>query len=319
MRYVKAVQISEFGGPEVLGLVELPDPEAADGHVVVDVVRAGINFADTHLRRDDYLAPAELPLIPGLEVSGRTADGRRVAAMLVSGGYAERVAVPEDALVPIPDAVSDDQAAAILLQGVTAWSFLRVSARLEAGESVVVQAAGGGTGTLAVQLAKRLGAGRVIALASTEEKRELALRLGADAAVDSRSEDLADAILAANDGEQVDVVLEMTGGEAFDACLSTVAPFGRLVTFGLASGEPNKVLNGRLMQTSRAVVGFWLVHLFRRPELLSEGIGELFAAVAADELEPVVGEVYPLSEAARAHEDLQARRTSGKLLLDPSR
>jgi NADPH2:quinone reductase len=316
---VRAVQLSEFGGPEVLELVDLPDPETVNGEVLVDVARAGINFADTHLRRDNYLAPAELPLIPGLEVSGLAADGRRVAAMLVSGGYAERVAVPAEALVPIPDEVSDDQAAAVLLQGVTAWSLLRISARLEPGESVVVQAAGGGTGTLAVQLAKRLGAGRVIALASTEEKRKLAVRLGADATVDSRAEDLADAILAANGGEQVDIVLEMSGGEAFDACLSTVAPFGRLVTFGLASSDPNKILNARLMQTSRAVVGFWLVHLFQRPDLLSEGIGELLSAVASGQLEPVVGEVYPLSDVARAHTDLQERRTKGKLLLDPSR
>ena len=316
---MRRVVYTRRGGLEAIGIVEEDDPVPGKGQIRIEVHRAGINFADTHLRRDNYLAPAELPLIPGLEVSGLAADGRRVAAMLVSGGYAERVAVPAEALVPIPDEVSDDQAAAVLLQGVTAWSLLRISARLEPGESVVVQAAGGGTGTLAVQLAKRLGAGRVIALASTEEKRKLAVRLGADATVDSRAEDLADAILAANGGEQVDIVLEMSGGEAFDACLSTVAPFGRLVTFGLASSEPNKILNARLMQTSRAVVGFWLVHLFQRPDLLSEGIGELLSAVASGELEPVVGEVYPLSDVARAHTDLQERRTKGKLLLDPSR
>ena len=134
---------------------------------MVDVARAGINFADTHAIRDDYLAKQTLPLIPGGEVAGRTPDGRRVAALLASGGYAEKVAVPEAALVPVPDEVSDDQAAALLLQGLTARSLLRTSARLEPGESVVVEAAGGGTGSLAVQLAKRLGAGRVIALASS--------------------------------------------------------------------------------------------------------------------------------------------------------
>ncbi len=316
---MRAIQIKEFGGPEVLELVELPDPEAAEGLLALDVSRAGVNFADTHLRQDDYLAPAELPLIPGMEVCGRTEDGRRAAALLPNGGYAERALVPEDSLVPIPDAVSDDQAAAVLLQGLTAWSILRLSARLAAGETVVVQAAGGGTGTLAVQLAKRLGAGRVIALASTERKRELALRLGADAAVDSRSEELAAAILDANAGEQVDVVLEMSGGAAFDACLSTLAPFGRLVTFGLASREPNEVRNAELMATSRGVVGFWLVHLFGRPKLMSEGIGEILAAVASSELEVVIGSVYPLSDAAQAHVELQERRTSGKLLLDPSR
>ncbi len=315
---MRAVQIQEFGGPDVLEIVDLPDPEARDGEVVVEVARAGMNFADTHQRQNDYLAKAELPLIPGGEVSGRTPDGRRVAAMLPSGGYAERVAVPRGSLVPVPDEVSDEQAAGVLLQGLTAWTLLRVSGRLESGESVVVQAAGGGTGTLAVQLAKRIGAGRVIGLASTAEKRELVERLGADVAIDSRSENLAEEILEANGGKQVDVVLEMAGGAAFDACLSALAPFGRLVTFGIASREPNQVMSQKLMRTSRAVVGFWLVHLLQRPDLLERGITELFEEVAAGKLEVVIGGVYPLSEVARAHQDLQGRSTQGKLLLDPA-
>ena len=316
---MKAIQIEGFGGPEVLRHLDLPDPKPSDGEVLVDVSRAGVNFADTHAIRDDYLAKQALPLVPGGEVAGRAPDGRRVAALLRSGGYAQRVAVPEAALVPIPDEVSDEQAAALLLQGLTARSILRISARLEAGESVVVGAAAGGTGSLAVQLAKRFGAGRVIALASSEGKRELALRLGADAAVDSRADDLLDRILEANGGNPVDVVLEMAGGEVFDACLAALAPFGRLVTFGIASGQPNEVRTGDLMRTSRAVVGFWLVRLFTRPDEVRAGIEELLAAVAAGELEVVIGGVYPLSEARRALEDIAARRTEGKLLLDPSR
>ncbi|MCL4287684.1 MAG: zinc-binding dehydrogenase, partial [Thermoleophilia bacterium] len=287
--------------------------------VVVEVARAGMNFADTHQRENDYLAKAELPLVPGGEIAGRTGDGRRVAAMLANGGYAERAAVPRAALVPIPDEVSDDQAAGVLLQGLTAWALLNVSAGLRRGESIVVQAAGGGTGTLAVQLAKRAGAGRIIALASTAEKRSLAERLGADATVDSRAADLKAAILAANDGEQVDVVLEMSGGAAFDACLSALAPFGRLVSFGIASREPNQVMSQKLMRTSRAVVGFWLVHLLRRPDLLGQGITELLEAVASGKLEVVIGRTYALSEVADAHRALQGRATHGKLLLDPSR
>lgn len=316
---MRAVQIKEFGGPEVLEVVDLPDPEPTDGEVVVEVARAGMNFADTHQRQNDYLAKAELPLIPGGEISGRTADGRRVAAMLVNGGYAEKVAVPKRALVPVPDDVSDEQAAGVLLQGLTAWTLLRISGRVQPGESVVVQAAGGGTGTLAVQLAKRLGAGRVIALASTPEKRSLAERLGADASVDSRSEDLADAILAANDGSQVDVVLEMSGGAAFDSCLSVLAPFGRLVTFGIASRQPNEIRTQKLMRTSRAVVGFWLVHLLQRPDLLEQGISELLEAVASGKLEVVISDTYGLSDVGSAHEALQGRTTQGKLLLDPSK
>jgi NADPH2:quinone reductase len=316
---MKAIQLEEFGGPEVMRLVDVPDPEPREGEVVVDVARAGINFADTHATRDDYLAKQELPLIPGGEIAGRTPDGRRVAALLPTGGYAQRVAVNDGFLVPVPDEVSDDAAAGLLLQGLTARSLLRISARLEPGESVVVQAAAGGTGSLAVQLAKRMGAGRVIALASSDEKRDLARRLGADVAIDSRSEDLKEAILDANGGERVDVVLEMTGGATFEACFSALAPFGRLATYGIASREQVEVSNAHLMRTSRAVVGFWLMHLFTRPEELRAGIAELLGAVAAGELEVVVGGVYPLSEARRAHEDITARKTVGKLLLDPSK
>jgi NADPH:quinone reductase len=316
---MRAIQLEKFGGADAMQLVELPDPQPTDGQVVIDVARAGVNFADTHATRDDYLAAQKLPLIPGGEVAGRTPEGRRVAALLMNGGYAEKVVVPEAVLVPVPDEVSDEEAAALLLQGLTARSLLRISARLREGESVVVQAAAGGTGSLAVQLAKRMGAGRVIGLASSQEKRELALRLGADAAVDSRAEDLETQILEANEGQPVDVVLEMSGGEAFRACLGALAPFGRLVSYGLASREPVELRNVDLMRTSRAVIGFWLVHLFGRPQELREGIAELLQAVAKRELEVVIGGVYPLSEAGRAHEEIAARKTHGKLLLDPTR
>jgi NADPH:quinone reductase len=315
---MRAVQITEFGGPEVLRVVDLPDPAPGPDEVVVDVARAGMNFADTHQRQNQYLAKAELPLIPGGEIAGRTPDGRRVAAMIPSGGYAEKVAVARDSLVPIPDAVSDEQAAGVLLQGLTAWALLRISGRLERGESVVVQAAAGGTGTLAVQLAKRYGAGRVIALASTPDKRELAMRLGADVAVDSRADDLEVAILQANGGEPVDVVLEMSGGDAFDACLSALAPFGRLVTFGIASRQPNQIMSQKLMRTSRSVVGFWIVHLLQRPDLLEAGITELLDAVGSGKLEVVIGGIYGLTDVAEAHSALQGRATQGKLLLDPT-
>jgi NADPH2:quinone reductase len=298
--------------------VELPDPEPGDGEVVVDVARCGVNFADTHATRDDYLAKQSLPLIPGGEISGRRSDGRRVAAVLASGGYATRVAVPESFLVPVPDAVNDDQAASILLQGLTAHALVHRCARLKEGETVVVQAAAGGTGTLAVQLAKRAGA-RVIGLASTPDKRELVERLGADATVDSRADDLAAAILEANGGERVNAVFEMSGGAAFDACLTTLAPFGRMVTFGIASREQNRVATGWLMRHSVEVVGFWLMHLIPLRDEVTAMITDLLEAVAAGELEVVVGGVYPLSEAARAHEALAARGTTGKLLLDPTK
>lgn len=314
---MKAIQLEEFTGADAMRYVDAPDPEPGENEVVVEVARSGVNFADTHVTRNDYLAKHELPLIPGGEVAGTTPDGRRVAALLMKGGYAQRVAVHQAALIPVPDGVDDDQAAGLLLQGLTAHALIHRCARLEPGESVVVEAAAGGTGSLAVQLAKRHGA-RVIGLASSPEKRELVERLGADATVDSRADDLRQAILDANEGNQVDAVLEMSGGAAFEACLRTLAPFGRLITFGIASREENRVPTGHLMRNSRAVIGFWLVHLLREREAVTAAIGELLAAVAANELEVVIGGVYPLSDARRAHEDLGARTTQGKLLLDPA-
>jgi NADPH:quinone reductase len=315
---MKAIQIEEFGGPEQLRYVDVDDPQPADGMVVVDVVRAGINFADTHATRNDYLAEQSLPLIPGAEVSGRTADGRRVAAILPSGAYAQKAAVPEGFLIPVPDEVDDDRAAALLLQGLTALALVRRCARLAEGETVVVEAAAGGTGSLSVQIAKRAGA-RVIGLASSAEKRALVERLGADATVDSRAADLKAEILAANGGNRVDAVLHMSGGDAFDAELSALAPLGRMVVFGIASREQREVSTARLLRGSKGVIGFWLAHLLMRPQEVAPMIGELFGLVAGGEIEVEIGGVYPLSDAARAHEDLIARRTTGKLLLDPAR
>jgi NADPH:quinone reductase len=315
---VKAIQIDEFGGPEVLQYRDVADPEPGDGEVLVEVARSGVNFADTHATRNDYLAEQQLPLIPGGEISGRTSDGRRVAALLGGGGYAEKVALHEAMLIPIPDEVDDDQAAALLLQGLTAMALVRRCARIEPGETLVVEAAAGGTGSLAVQLGKRAGA-KVIGLASSEEKRVFVERLGAAATVDSRAEDLKEAILAANDGKRVDAVLHMSGGDAFDAELEALAPLGRMIVFGIASREQREVSTAALLRGSKAVIGFWLVHLLMRPAEAGPMIAELLSAVAGSELAVNVGDVYPLSEAARAHEDLIARRTTGKLLLDPAK
>jgi NADPH2:quinone reductase len=314
---MKAIQIEEFGGPEVLQYTEVPDPSPKLAEVVINVKRCGVNFADTHASRNDYLAEQTLPLIPGAEAAGQLNDGRRVVALLGSGGYAEKVAVPQSQLIELPEGVDYDQAAGGLLQGLTAMALVHRCARIEAGETIVVEAAAGGTGSLSVQVAKRAGA-RVIGLASSEEKRELVKGLGADACVDSRAEDLGAAIREANDGKRVDAVLHMSGGAAFDAEMGVLAPLGRMVVFGIASREQREVSTASLLRGSKAVIGFWLAHLLSRPDLLGPMIRDLLAAIAGKELTVTIGEVYPLSEAARAHEDLIARRTSGKLLLDPS-
>jgi NADPH2:quinone reductase len=313
---MRAIQITEFGGPEVLQLADLPDPVAPDGGMVIDVSAAGINWADTHQAENSYLAPQELPMIPGGEAVGVTPDGRRVVALVVGGGYAEKAIAFPVAAWAVPDDVSDGAALALVLQGTTAWHLLKTSAQLRAGESVVVHAAAGGVGTLAIQLAKHWGAGRVIGVASSPEKRALATRLGADAVVDSAVDDLNAALREANDGNKVDVVLEMVGGSTFEQSLRALAPFGRLVHFGQAGREgAPKIDPGELMGRSQGVLGFWLVHMMRRPELMTQAMDGLFTMVRDGSLEPIVGGEYALEDARQAHEDLRARGTTGKLVL----
>ena len=313
---MRAIQIDHFGGPEVLQLRDLPDPIPTNDEILIDVTAAGVNYADTHQVENSYLAAQTLPLIPGLEVVGRASDGRRVVALVSGGGYASKIAAHKGLTFGVPGTISDGAALALVLQGITAWHLLNTSAHVRAGESVVVHAAAGGVGTIAVQLAKHLGA-RVIASASTQAKRDLALSLGADLAVDANSTDLSGAIEAANKGRKVDVVLEMVGGSTFDASLEALAPFGRLVTFGMASRvAPKAIEAGSLMATSRAVIGFWLNHCIQNAAtMLHPQMAELFDLTTRGILKPVVGNSYPLAEARKAHEDLRARATVGKVIL----
>lgn len=317
---MRAVQIQRFGGPEVLELVDIPVPTPAEHEVLIRVARAGMNFADTHQRHNVYLARQELPLVPGAEVAGVREDtGERVVALVGNGGYAEYATAPAALTFPVPDGVDDGTALALLIQGLTAWHLYRTSAQLRVGESVVVHSGASGVGSLAVQLARPMGAGRVIATASSEEKRRLALELGADAAVDGAPEGLAERLVEANLGEPVDVVFDMAGGAVFEQSFEALAHFGRLVAYGIASREQNDLRTGRLMRTSRSVVGFWFTHCLERPAMVDEALDHLFARVAAGELRVVVGATYGLSEAAEAQIAMTERRTTGKTLLDPSR
>jgi NADPH:quinone reductase len=316
---MRAIQMSEFGGPEVLELVELPTPEPGPGDVLIKVSRAGLNFADTHTRTNSYVQKATLPLIPGGEVAGIREDtGERVVALVGDGGYAEWATAPEQLVFPIPDELDDGTALAIVIQGVTAWHLHRTAGRVAEGESVVVHSAAGGVGSLAVQLGHPLGAGRVIATASSAEKRALALELGADVAIDPAPEGLKERLIEANEGREVDVVFEMAGGAVFDASYAALAPFGRIVVCGIASQQPNEVRTGSLLRHSRAVVGFYLFHCLRRPGMFADALSELFARAARGELRTVLGGTYPLEQAAQAHIDLRERRTTGKLLIDPA-
>lgn len=312
---MRAIQVTEFGGPEVLVAREVDDPVAAEGQIEIDVAAAGVNYADTHKIERSYVSDAELPLVPGTEVVGATPDGRRVLALLADGGYAERAVAHPLTCWELPDGVADGNALALALQGATAWHLLRTSARLQRGEVVVVHAAAGGVGTLAIQLAQRFGAGRVVGVASTETKRRLAIELGADAAVDGTREDLAEAIVEAGGGP-ADVILEMTGGATFDRSIGALAPFGRLVHYGQAGREaPTPIDPTMLLGTSRGVIGFWFGHMRRQPERIDEAMRELIAMADAGDIAPVVGGTYDLADARLAHEHLRARSTTGKLVL----
>jgi NADPH:quinone reductase len=316
---VRAIQISEFGGPEVLEPVELPVPRPGAGEALVKVTSAGVNFADTHARTNTYVQETTLPLVPGGEVAGVREDtGERVVALTGSGGYAEYALAPIDRVFAIPAGIDDGTALALLIQGTTAWHLYRTAANVSRGESVVVHSAAGGVGSLAVQLARPLGAGRVIATASGEERRALALELGADVAVDPLPEGLTERLIEANEGSEVDVVFDMYGGAAFDASYRALAPFGRIVVCGISTSEPNELRTGSLLRHSRAVVGFYLFHCLLRPGMFEQALDDLFERAAAGRLRTIVGRTYPLEQAAQAHADLRARRTAGKLLLDPS-
>lgn len=316
---MRAIQMTEFGGPEVLQLVELPRPEPRAGEVSIRVSRAGVNFADTHTRTNSYVRKATLPLVPGGEVAGVREDtGERVVALTGVGGYAEYATAPAEHVFAVPDGLEDGVALALLLQGTTAWHLYRTAGRVAQGESVVVHSAAGGVGSLAVQLGRAFGAHPVIGTASSEERRALAVELGADVAIDPAPDGLAERLVEANGGRQVDVVFDMAGGATFEASYDALAPFGRIVVCGISTQEPNRISSGSLLRHSRSIVGFYVFHCLQRPGMFAQALPDLFARAAREELRVVVGNTYALGDAAQAHIDLLGRRTQGKLLLDPA-
>ena len=315
---MKAIQITEFGGPEVMQLVDLPDPIAGPDQVLINVSAIGLNFADTVQIRNQYVTQQKLPLIPGLEVVGTTSEGKRVLASISEGAYSQKVVAHKSAAMEIPEGVSDEAALAMLVQGTTAWHILKTFGHLVPGESVVVHAGAGGVGSVAIQLAKMWGA-RVIAVTSSDEKSALAKSLGADVTVDAKSANLAQAMLDANNGKPVDLVLEMVGGKTFDASLEVLAPFGRVIVYGMASGEMATPVNSiSLLGSNKTITGFWLGHCFGKKELLDDVIAQLFILIKNGKLKPIIGATFPLSKAGDAHRAIVGRGTTGKITLDPA-
>jgi NADPH2:quinone reductase len=322
---VRAIQITENGGPEVLNVVDLPTPEPKPGEVVVEVGAAGVNYIDTYHRGGVY--KVNLPMVLGLEGAGRVtavgdgvtdvAVGDRVAWTNTPGSYAEQVAVPAEETVPVPDAVDDVSAVGALLQGMTAWVLVNTTYPVQAGDDVLVHAAAGGVGLLLTQLATGRGA-RVIATVSTAEKEELARAAGA-ADVLRYSDDLARQVRDLTDGVGVAVAYDGVGKSTFDASMDSLRRRGMLVLFGAASGpvppvDPQRLNSGGSLFLTRPT----LKHYTATPDELRWRAEEILSAVADGELKVEIGGTYPLDRAAEAYRALEGRQTTGKLLLIPA-
>ncbi len=325
---MKAVRFHQTGGPEVLVYEDVPEPTPRDGEVLIKVEAVGMNFADVMRRRGDpYPQPSPPPFTLGAEAAGTVAAvgpgvtsveiGGRVLATPGEGGYAQYICAPAAMLIPLPEGFSFEHAAALVGHGLTAALSLRNAARLAPGESVLVEAAAGGVGSFAVQLAKLYGAGKVIAAASTPEKRAIAERLGADASVDYTAPGWAETVRELTDGRGVDVVLEMAGGETVGQALSAMAPYGRMVFLGQSSGKTALIDPWDLTAWNRTVTGFYVGAYLAFPDLIQSTLGEIIGFIMTGKLSLQVGTVLPLSQAAQAHRLLEGRKTTGKVVLQP--
>ncbi|MEU3019134.1 MULTISPECIES: quinone oxidoreductase [unclassified Nocardiopsis] len=320
---MRAIVIEEYGGPEVLRPTETPAPVPGPGEVLVDVEARGVNFIDVYQRSGAYQVP--LPYVPGMEAAGTVAAlgegvtdlrvGQRVAWAMAPGGYAEQAVVRAALVVPVPDAVSTEQAAALMLQGMTAHYLTHSVHPVAEGETVLVHAAAGGTGLLITQLAKARGA-RVIGTVSTDEKERIAREAGADEVVRYTRTPVAPAVRELTGGEGVAAVYDGVGRDTFDASLESLRPRGVLALFGQSSGavepvDPQRLNSAGSVYLTRPSLAYFVAD---RQELLGRA-GDLFGLVERAELAVRIGGRYELAEAGRAQADLASRATAGKLLL----
>lgn len=329
---MRAIQFTAFGGPEQLQLVETPAPVAGPGEIVLRQRAIGVNFADTLIRQAKYPATPPLPAVPGSESAGEIVEigpgvegfsiGQRVAAPLfaagaVTGAYAEYAVLPAALAVPLPDDVAFETAAALQVQGLSALHLVRQAN--PAGKQVLITAAAGGVGSLLLQLARAAGARKVIAAASSRAKLDLALELGADAAINYTDAGWRDALRAATEGAGPDLIYESVGGAMMMECLAALAPLGQIMVYGalniqnFALGAPDLL---GLIFKNQSLTGFALAPLLT-PQRLAEDLRHLFDLVAAGKLRLVIGGVHRLEDAAEAHRALEQRATTGKLVLRP--
>ncbi|MCP3169427.1 quinone oxidoreductase family protein [Myxococcus qinghaiensis] len=320
---MKAIRYHEVGGPEVLRLDDVPEPTPGPGEVRIRVKAAGVNFADTERRRGLYDAKSPLPRILGSEAAGVVDAvgpgvdakwvGRRVVALALQS-YAEFATTSEQELLELPEHVSFEEAAGLLVQGLTAWHLIHTSSQLRPGQRVLIHAAAGGVGLLAIQLAKQAGA-TVLGTVSTEEKARLAREAGADDVfVYGGTSSVAEWVRKLTSGSGVDVVLDSVGASTWESSLESLAPFGHLVAYGSASGHPPPVDVEALYAKSLKISAYWL-RTPHPPALQRQAREALGDALAKGQLRVRVGLVVGLGEAARAHQQLESRATVGKVVL----
>jgi NADPH:quinone reductase len=322
---MKAIQVQKTGGPEVLQFVDLPLPKPKPTEAVVKIAAAGVNFIDIYLREGRY--PATLPFVDGQEASGVVSEvggaaepwkvGDRVAYTNVLGSYAEYAAVPADRLVRVPERVTDKQAAAAMLQGLTAHYLVHSTYPLKSGETALIHAAAGGVGLLLVQMAKKIGA-RVIGTVGSEEKAKVAREAGADETILYAQQDFEAETKRLTGGKGVDVVYDGVGKSTFEKDLNILRPRGYLVLFGGASGpvpafDPIELSQKGSLFLTRPSLGH---HIATREELTRRA-SDVFQMISSGKLSLRIEHVYPLKDAQQAHRDLEARKTTGKLLLIP--
>lgn len=322
---MKAIQVPKTGGVEVLTLVDVPTPEPKPNEVVVKIAAAGVNFIDVYFREGRY--PITPPFILGQEASGAVSEvgsdvkdfkpGDRVAYTGITGAYAEYEAVPADRLVRLSNGITDHQAAAAMLQGMTAQYLTHSTYPLKKGDIALIHAAAGGVGLLLVQMAKALGA-RVIGTVSTEEKAQLAREAGADEVIFYTKQDFEVETKRLTDGKGVHVVYDGVGKTTFDQDLNVLRPRGYLVLFGASSGPVPPFDLGKLaVKGSLFVTRPTLVHHMASHEELQQRATDVLKMISSGKLKLRIEHLYPLKDAQQAHRDLEGRKTTGKLLLIP--
>ena len=323
---MKGILVEKFGGPEVLAYRDLDDPQPKANQVLIRVHSAGVNFADVKSRIGAYHIKQPLPFISGLDVAGtieavgpkvkKLKAGQRVVAFPQGGSYCEFAVANEGLVFPIPDSIKDDTAAAFPLVAGTSYAMLSRIAGLQASEGVLLHSAAGGVGTTALQIAKHLGARPIIATVGSDIKKKLLEELGADAVVNYRSENYVEKTLALTDGRGVDVILNPLAGEILERDLGCLAPFGRLICFGNASGQPASIPTSQLQGSCRSVLGFSFGTLRRkRPQEVPGIMQAVIALLAEGKIRMILGKQFPLAKAAEAHRYIESRKSTGKILL----